>query len=75
MTEGERARRRAVEEGHPERAAEIQIDIERRDRLDSEREDSPLLQAADAVVVDTDDLTPEEVLASMLATVRAGQAQ
>jgi len=71
---GERARRRAVEEGHPERADEIEIDIERRDRLDSERADSPLREAQDAVLVDTDGSTPEEVLATMLKTVRAGQA-
>ena len=70
----ERARRRALEEGHPERAAEIEIDIERRDRLDSEREDSPLLQAKDAVVIDTDGSSPDEVLATMLRAVRAGQA-
>jgi cytidylate kinase len=70
----ERARRRAQEEGHPERAALIEIDIERRDRLDSEREDSPLMQAQDAVVVSTDGITPEEVLAQLLKTVRAGQA-
>ena len=33
----------------------------RRDKLDSERADSPLKPAADAVVINTDDLTAEEV--------------
>ena len=71
---GERARRRASEEGHPERAADIEIDIERRDRLDSERKDSPLRQAEDAVLIQTDASSPEEVLAEILKAVRAGQA-
>ena len=37
-----------------------------RDRIDSEREDSPLARAADAVVIDTSDLTISQVVEKML---------
>jgi cytidylate kinase len=37
-----------------------------RDRIDSERDDSPLVQAADAVVIDTSDLTINQVVEKML---------
>lgn len=57
-----RARRRALEEGAPERAAEYEADLERRDAYDSTREDSPLVEAEGAVRVDTDALTADEVL-------------
>jgi cytidylate kinase len=51
-------------------ADEYRIRIERRDRLDSTREDSPLVQAGDAVAIDTTDLTIEEVVARIEALVR-----
>jgi len=44
--------------------------ITRRDRLDSTREDSPLVMPADAVAIDTTDLTIEEVVARIEALVR-----
>ena len=50
----ERARRRAEQEGTPERAAAIERDLERRDHLDSTRAHSPLVRADDAVCVDTE---------------------
>ena len=37
-------------------------DLARRDKIDSERTDSPLRRAPDAVLLDTDDLTVEEVV-------------
>ena len=37
-----------------------------RDRIDSSREDSPLKPAADAHMVDTDDLSLNEVVALMV---------
>ncbi len=49
----------------------VMEDIERRDRQDSEREHSPLIQAQDAVVIDTTRLSPEEQLEHVLRTVRA----
>ncbi len=60
---GERARRRALQEGldmAADRLAELTSDIERRDTMDSTRAISPLKEAADAVRIDTTDLTFEE---------------
>jgi len=57
-----RARRRALEEGVPERAAEYEADLERRDAHDSARADSPLTEVPDAIRVDTDDVTAEDVI-------------
>ena len=59
----ERARRRAAESGDDVDVDEVAASIDRRDRLDSQRADSPLAEAADAVVVDTSDLTVDEVVA------------
>lgn len=39
----------------------IKTELERRDRIDSQRATSPLRPAADAVIIDTEGLTPEEV--------------
>ena len=68
---GERARRRAAQEGRPEEVASIEAEIERRDEYDSSRVDSPLRQAEDACVVDTDGLDAGGVLEAVLARVRA----
>jgi cytidylate kinase len=65
----ERARRRALEIGAPERAQAIQAEIEERDRLDSTRAHSPLRQAADAVAIDTDRLDPEGATRAILAHI------
>ena len=67
----ERARRRARQEHAPERAAEIQADLERRDRHDSSRAHSPLRAAEDALRIETDGLDLEGVVARILAHVRA----
>ena len=53
--EGERARRRRDE-----------ADVEQRDRLDSTRSVSPLKAADDAVVIDTTELTVDEVVVRIL---------
>jgi cytidylate kinase len=45
-------------------------DVQRRDRLDSTRKTSPLHAAADALVVDTDDLSVDAVLEELLRLVR-----
>ena len=69
----ERARRRHRE--RPEFSVEEYVErIRERDRLDSDREDSPLVKAPDAVVVDTSRLTIEEVvgLVETLARERLG---
>lgn len=49
--------------------AEIEADIEQRDYLDSHREISPLQQAADAKLLDTTNMTIEEVLDAILAEI------
>jgi cytidylate kinase len=66
-----RARRRAEELEAPERLEEIQTKIEERDRKDSERADSPLREAPDAIRIDTGNLSADEVLETMLDRVRA----
>jgi len=66
---GERARRRARQEGSPERAAEIQADIERRDRLDATRAHSPLVEASDAIRIEADNMTVAEVVQVVLDQV------
>jgi CMP/dCMP kinase len=47
----------------------VLADVHRRDHLDSTRAVSPLRAAADAVVVDTSDMTEAQVIAHLLALV------
>lgn len=75
----ERARRRLLElkEKGMETTLEEQIrEISRRDKLDSERETSPLLRDKDAVVVDTTGLTIEQQVDRVIQLFRewAGSA-
>jgi CMP/dCMP kinase len=57
-----RAERRAKELGAGIDVAAVAADLERRDRLDSTRKVSPLARAADAVDVDTTQLSIDEVV-------------
>jgi cytidylate kinase len=50
--------------------AEVLTDIELRDRADSEREESPLAPADDAIVVDTTGIGTDEVVERVLEIVR-----
>ena len=59
-----RAARRAAESGGDVHS--VAADLARRDRADSSRAASPLQEAADAVVLDTSDLTPEAVVERIL---------
>ena len=62
----ERARRRyqeAIEQGKPADFAQILAAIQERDRQDREKPISPMVPAADAIIIDTDNLTIEQVLA------------
>jgi cytidylate kinase len=71
---GERARRRFEElkaRGVPADLHEIEAQIAERDARDSTREDSPLRVAEDAVVVDTDGLSIDEVVEKVLVLARA----
>ncbi len=67
-----RAQRRYHEllaRGQPAEYEVIYQEMLRRDRLDSSREAAPLRPADDAVIVDTSDLTVEEVLEWVLTLV------
>ena len=58
-----RAKRRfdeLVEKGQATTIEEVLANLEKRDHIDSNRSDSPLLQAADAIVLDNSNLTREE---------------
>lgn len=74
----ERAMRRALELGvgdDEDTVTEIQQQIERRDRSDMERELSPLIQAADAHVVDTTGMSLDEVVQRIADIVRSSTGQ
>lgn len=48
----------------------VLADVERRDAADSSRKASPLRPADDATVIDTSDMTPEEVLDALVTVVK-----
>ena len=65
----ERARRRQLDNerrGIPSTIESLIDDIARRDKLDSEREASPLIQAEDALYLDTTNLSIEEAAQEIL---------
>lgn len=69
----ERARRRTLQDP----AADLERtrrDLERRDAIDSGREDSPLRPAEDAVVIDTDGLEVEEIARRVVELARSAQS-
>ena len=53
---------------------DIERDLERRDTADSSRSASPMKAANDAVVIDTSDLSADEVIAEILALVEAARS-
>ena len=68
----ERARRRYQELsalGQEVTVEMVLADLRRRDRIDSQRSESPLQVAADAIVIDTDGLTLDEVVLRVLERV------
>ncbi|QGH34810.1 (d)CMP kinase [Gracilibacillus salitolerans] len=68
----ERAERRHTEniqKGFPSDLGQIKHDIEKRDKMDSEREVSPLKKAADAIEIDTTSLSVDEVAKKILSLV------
>lgn len=67
-----RALRRAAELGADPGA--ILVELQERDRRDSERATAPLRPAADAVVLDTSDLTIAEAIARAIAQVDRARA-
>lgn len=69
----ERARRRALEleqKGLAVDMEQLMADIALRDKKDSEREVSPLKQAEDAVLIDTSDLTFDEVVENLFMRIK-----
>lgn len=64
----ERARRRSLETG--DTIDEVEADLVRRDKADSERQDSPLRPANDAVTVDTTGYEIAEVVDRIVALAR-----
>ena len=69
-----RARRRASELGHTDADA-TQVDLARRDQLDSSRTVSPLTKAPDAVEIDGTDLSLDEVIDAVAALVEEARAR
>ncbi|GBE15833.1 MAG TPA: (d)CMP kinase [Proteobacteria bacterium] len=70
---GERALRRWLELGGPEARDsldKVEEDMRERDHNDSTRADSPLRLADDAVVVDTTDMSPDEVVDLLFRRVK-----
>ena len=71
----ERARRRHQEQqdaGRGGSLGQVRADLERRDALDSERAESPLRAAPEAVRVDTDGLSVEGVVQRVIDLVSTG---
>lgn len=68
----ERARRRhseLIEKGHELDPTQVKEDTARRDKADKTREHGPLKVAPDAVIVDTTDMTIEQVVEKIVAIV------
>ena len=68
----ERARRRHkenLEKGIPSDFEELKVAIEKRDYYDSHRENSPLVQAVDAVSIDTTGMSIDEVVQAIINLV------
>lgn len=71
-----RAKRRydeLVAKGESCDLAKIQADIEERDYRDMHREHSPLKQAEDAILVDSSDMTVDEVIARIIEICEAAK--
>jgi CMP/dCMP kinase len=74
----ERARRRyreMIERGQDAEYDVVLAELRRRDRIDSSREAAPLRAADDAILLDSTDLSIEEVVERALALVRDGASR
>ena len=75
----ERARRRALDleqRGFSVPAlSDLEAQIAERDRMDSSREEAPLVQASDAVELVTDGMTIDAVIAALVELFRARIAE
>ena len=73
----ERARRRRAEllaKGQTLTLEQMIEEIAARDKIDSEREVSPLRPADDAIIIDSTEMTIDEVVSLIVATVTRGNA-
>jgi CMP/dCMP kinase len=70
----QRATRRAGQSGilGADDLSRIESDLERRDRADARRQESPLVRAPDSIVIDSTSLSLDEVVEQILALVRGG---
>ena len=66
-----RAQRRAAEKAGSAGYEKIMDELVRRDGIDSERDDSPLRPAEDAITIATDNMTIEEVVNEILSKVHS----
>lgn len=66
-----RARRRAAEHPESQDASVVESDLARRDTFDSTRAASPLQRAEDAVVIDTSDMSMDQVIDQAAALGRS----
>jgi cytidylate kinase len=55
--------------------ADVLADIHARDERDTGRDAAPLVQARDAVLIDTSEMTPDEAIAAAIAAVEARRAR
>ena len=70
-----RARRRALElreKGMPAELSQIEKEVAERDYRDMHRENSPLMQAEDAVLVDSSEMTLDETIDRIIALSLGG---
>ncbi len=71
-----RAQRRhseMVAKGLESNLEQVKADLARRDKLDTERDNSPLRAAEDAAVINTDDLGLEEVITKILKLMESSK--
>ncbi|NBC09153.1 MAG: (d)CMP kinase [Bacteroidetes bacterium] len=66
QTRAQRRHEELRQKGYPSTIAEVEKNLAHRDHIDSTREDSPLKQAADAIIIDNTRLSREAQLARAL---------
>jgi cytidylate kinase len=71
---GERARRRAAETAAVVPSREVERSLDERDSLDRSRASAPLRPAPDAIVINTDGVSPDEVVEQIMELIRAREA-
>lgn len=70
-TRAQRRYKELIERGHDLSYEEVLENVTTRDRIDSTREDSPLVKAEDAIEIDNSDLTIEEQVGTLLKLVKS----